>query len=768
MFQAVGRFLANVTGPSGVMLVLDDLQWAGPDALDLLATLLHAPSEAPLRVVAAYRDTEVYPNDPLAGLLADLARDSLVTQHALRPLTPGESTKLFDLLLEEVTEEVTRPPTHMETLVRRTGGVPFFIVSCAHLMRERAIDAGQAADIPWDVAQNIRQRMAALPTAAQELLGTAAIIGRQAPRALLVSATTRLGWSKHGTLVGLEAACQARLLVESGPETYQFAHDLIREGISTMLSSARRAAFHEAVAEALEQTTGEPVVEQLAFHYSRAGDIEKAIVYLERAGDRAHAMRAHAEEITYYQELVERLQTVGRVMALAAASEKLGRALLAAARYGAALDAFNQAVEIYRTTDDVEGVGRVLTHIGRAHAQRGTALEGLAFLQPLIPRLSESVISAGTLATLCLAQAQLFAFSGQYTSQLAAATQAADLAGTTHDDCLLAQAELYRGDALGGLHHQEDALQVMERVIPLAEAAGDLFTLSEALNNVAQAYENRGEFDKSMPYMDRALHVAEQLGDPVQLALVTCNRGQSAFYVGEWSQAHSYHERAVMMMSHLDRSLISAYPLGGLGVLLLAEGQREVGTSYLQEIASTGQRSDDLGLLRYARCALAECDLLDGHPEKVVTALTPLLDQPGREETGVIKLLPLLAWAYLQSGDVSKADALVEQSLTRATAQSMRRLQPDGLRVKALLAIRQESWQVAERLLEESVSLCRAMRYPYGEAKTLYVYGLLHMRKGEPEQACAQLEAMLATCARLGERLYAEHAERLLAELHEH
>jgi tetratricopeptide (TPR) repeat protein len=763
MFQAVGRFLANVTGPSGVLLVLDDLQWAGPDALDLLATLLRAPAEGPLRVVAAYRDTEVSPTDSLAGLLADLARDRLVTQLTVSPLTPSEAANLFDLLLEED----TRPQAHMEALVQRTGGVPFFIVNCAYMVRDGAIDPDRTSDIPWDVAQNIRQRMAALPTPARELLGMAAIIGRQAPRALLVSATTRLGWSKHGVLEGLEAACQARLLVESGPETYQFAHDLIREGLSTMLSSARRAAFHGAVAEALEQAPGDPVVEQLAYHYSRAGDLEKAIVYLERAGDRAHTMRAHAEEMTYYQELVERLQLVGRVVALAAASEKLGRALLAAARYDAALDAFNRAVAIYHTTDDVEGVGRVLTHIGRAHAQRGTAQEGLTLLQPIIPRLSQSAISAGTLATLYLALAQLFAFSGQYTAQLAAATQAADLAGTTHDDCLLAQAELSRGDALGMLHHQEDALQVMQRVVPLAEAAGDLLTLSEALNNLAQAYENRGEFDKSMPSMDRALQVAEQLGDPVQLALVTCNRGQSAFYVGEWSQAHSYHERAVMMMSHLDRSLISAYPLGGLGVLLLSEGQREVGTSYLQELASTGERSNDRGLLRYARCALAECDLLDGYTDKVVTALTPLLDQPGREETGVIKMLPLLAWAYLQEGNVSKADALVEQSLTRATAQNMRRLQPDGLRVKALLAIRQESWHVAERLLDESVSLCRAMRYPYGEAKTLYVYGLLHMRKGTQEQARAQLEAALSICARLGERLYAVHAERLLAELHE-
>ena len=36
MGQAVERFLVNIAGPAGTLLVLDDLQWAGSDALDLL------------------------------------------------------------------------------------------------------------------------------------------------------------------------------------------------------------------------------------------------------------------------------------------------------------------------------------------------------------------------------------------------------------------------------------------------------------------------------------------------------------------------------------------------------------------------------------------------------------------------------------------------------------------------------------------------------------------------------------------------------------
>jgi hypothetical protein len=89
----------------------------------------------------------------------------------------------------------------------------------------------------------------------------------------------------------------------------------------------------------------------------------------------------------------------------------------------------------------------------------------------------------------------------------------------------------------------------------------------------------------------------------------------------------------------------------------------------------------------------------------------------------------------------------------------------DALRIQARLCIRQQRWAEAEAALEEALSLCRAMPYPWAEAKALYVSGLLHKAKGEQEAARELLEAALAICARLGERLYAEQMEQALAGL---
>src|SRR5205823_1698352 len=161
------------------------------------------------------------------------------------------------------------------------------------------------------------------------VLGVAAIVGRVVPRALLAGVANR---PEEEVVAALEAACQARLLEEQGEAAYQFAHDVIREVVEADLGAARRTALHRRVADVLERRAGEPPVELLAYHYARSDAQDKALLYLEQAGDRALAQYAYAAAETYYRALVERLDGLGRVLDAAWAREKLGTSLYPAAR----------------------------------------------------------------------------------------------------------------------------------------------------------------------------------------------------------------------------------------------------------------------------------------------------------------------------------------------------------------------------------------------------------------------------------------------------
>lgn len=268
--RAVERYLHNVAGPTGTLLLLDDLHWAGADALELLAVLAQAAPDPPLRVIATYRDTEIQPQDTLATILADLAHAGLARQHTLASLTPDEAGALLDHLLDRGPEGAG---ASRERVVRRAGGVPFYLVSYAQGLRVHTGEGPMADAVPWDVAQGVRQRLAALPAPVRELLGVAAVIGRVAPRRLLVAVAR---YPDDSILAALEAATHARLVEEAGPDAYAFAHDLVREVIEGELSAGRRALLHRGVAEAIEAGAAEMVVEIIAYHYSRSDAVERA------------------------------------------------------------------------------------------------------------------------------------------------------------------------------------------------------------------------------------------------------------------------------------------------------------------------------------------------------------------------------------------------------------------------------------------------------------------------------------------------------------
>src|SRR5262249_2091409 len=156
---------------------------------------------------------------------ADLGREGLAARMALGPLVSTEAEALIEELLANTgSQDVAL----RRRLLQRAEGVPFFLVSCALGLRTGTLSAGEkGSGIPWSVTETVRQRVMSLPETAQALLGAAAVIGREVPHGLLVVVAAHSAQSEQEVVAAIEAACRARLLVEEGEHSYQFAHDLV-------------------------------------------------------------------------------------------------------------------------------------------------------------------------------------------------------------------------------------------------------------------------------------------------------------------------------------------------------------------------------------------------------------------------------------------------------------------------------------------------------------------------------------------------------------
>lgn len=751
-FAAVRRFLANVAGHGGTLLVLDDIHWMGPEALDLLTALVAERSDPPLRVLGAYRDTEAR-GAAVSALLAELGERGLASQITLGPLSREDSAALLDQLISQEVDEAPR-----QAILERAGGSPFFLLSCA-----QAVDR-DGWHVPWSVTQSVRQRLAALSQDAQTILQAAAVTGRVVLRSV-VMAVAEIPETRVRS--ALDEACRARLLIPESDREYRFAHDLVRDVIEADIGVARRALLHRQVAEALERLPDParlPRAAEIAWHYLQSDDRERALPFLLAAGDEAASLYAHGEAERQYREALGLGRESDDATGSAAALEKLGGVLVDRARYDEALTVLEEAAGIYRTAGDLEGEGRVAALMGMAHRERGTPEEGIAQLQRVLSDL-EARGPSHTLTSLHVTLGHALFVAGRYEESAQGAERAAELARALRDVKMLAEANARLGACLTNLCDNDAAVRVLEEAVPLAEAAGDLRTLAIAATNLGVAYDVQGQIRPARACYERAIEVIERLENPAWMALALENLGRLLFQLGDWERARELEERAVEELRAVS-SWVLAYPLRTLAQLHLASGEWDKAAGELETALRVAQESGDPMALHGVQACLAELDLLKGRPEGAWDRLEPLLpDSPGTRDINLVHVLPVMVRTCLELGEEDKAEAIAWQTLGESMALGSPTRVGEALIVKGMVLARKRRWEQAEETLEEAVALHRRLGFVWPEANTLAAWAEMYARKGDIERARSRWDEALALFRRLGARLWIQQAEKALEEL---
>ncbi|WP_435581951.1 BTAD domain-containing putative transcriptional regulator [Amycolatopsis thermoflava] len=264
-----------------LLLVLDDLHWAGEETLALLSALVTDPLPGPVLIVATYRSTDVAP--ALAGFLGRIARAEPV-----RIYLGGLPADAVPALVRATTGRDIDAGT-ARTIHQRSGGNPFFVRELA-----RVLDTGGALSaVPPGVRDVVRYRVAQLPDAVQAVLRQAAVIGTEVDLDLLPG----------DALDALELAAERGFLVEHGPGRFRFAHALVRDTLYQDLSRSRRARLHARIGEAIERLRPGDVA-ALAHHFLLA-EAPAAVRYARAAAEDAERRFAPHEAARLWQAALD-------------------------------------------------------------------------------------------------------------------------------------------------------------------------------------------------------------------------------------------------------------------------------------------------------------------------------------------------------------------------------------------------------------------------------------------------------------------------------
>jgi class 3 adenylate cyclase/tetratricopeptide (TPR) repeat protein len=262
-----------------MVYVVEDAHWIDPASDEFLAGLVEATARSHSLVVVAFRP-EYAPS---------WMRRSWYRQLPLSPLAPAVVASLLgDLLGPDRSLEGLA-----ELIAERAGGNPFFLEEVVRHLAETGVLAGEpgrhrlAGDVsrvavPDTVQSVLAARIDRLGSRPKDLLGAAAVLGREFDRELL----ERVAQVPPGELDALiERLVEAELITQTEVypvAIYAFRHPLTHEVTLGALLSERRGELHRraavAIAELNTERPGE-VAALIAQHYEQAGLVLEACTW---------------------------------------------------------------------------------------------------------------------------------------------------------------------------------------------------------------------------------------------------------------------------------------------------------------------------------------------------------------------------------------------------------------------------------------------------------------------------------------------------------
>jgi len=579
MLRELAEALEALTAETSLVLVLEDLHWSDPSTVEVLAFLARRRQPARLLVIGTYRPMEMLSNGhPLRNVVQELQSHRLCEEVSLPLLNEAEVAEYLAVRMafpspsqgegQGEGRKVVPHHTLAHQIHQRTEGNPLFMVNVtdALLTQDAALTAAtNNLQIPLTIQQMIAQQFEHLPREEQQLLEIASAAGMEFAAATLTPSLTT-------SIATVEAHCASLARREQFLRTtgtsewpdgtisarYSFRHALYQEVIYERVTPSRRMQVHQQIGERLEQSYGPQtgtIATELALHFERAHEYQRAVHYLQNAGQSALQRAAHQEAsvlITHGLELLQTLpDTTERTEQEIRLQLTLGHSAMTAKGYTApeAGQAYTRAYELCQQAGETPHLFPTLFGLFNFYLTRAEHHTAREFAEQMLR-----------------------------------------IARHTQDSALLMSAHLALGQVLRWLGEPTSARDHFEAAIPLYDEQQQHISVTfyttadpgvSALNQTALTLWPLGYPDTALRRSNEALTLARRLGHPFSLAFALDFAAELHGFCGYAQQSHELNEASLEVASKHDFLLWLTIGSSRKGFELVVGGQKEEGLTLM-------------------------------------------------------------------------------------------------------------------------------------------------------------------------------------------
>jgi DNA-binding CsgD family transcriptional regulator/tetratricopeptide (TPR) repeat protein len=770
LFGAMSSLLSAVSARRPVLLVLDDLQWAGRPTVQMLDHLSRDSSLARVVIVGAYRSVPTEVGEALREALPDLRRQP----GAVRIGLPEFDREGIGRFVAGVTgaEGDSGLDGVADVLAEQTGGNAFLM---GELWRH-LVDAGYLADgrggwrvlrplddvaSPEGVREVVDLRLGGLPDETRRVLEVAAVAGTEFSAAVVAEAS---GSDHRHVLDALDPAVRSGLVEEAGAGEHRFAHALVRRSVVDNLGPSARRGHHLDVGRALERR-GDRSVSEIAHHLTAA-------VPLVDAGEVVDVARRAAVEATGAVAFDDAARHLEATLPLVDAGRSRCELLLELA------DARMRAGDVAAALERCLECGALATEIGepslvvaaalayddanwRAALHGGVAEQLLRHALPLAPDGATEVHVQAALS-------RALAFTGRSDEArnlgdraLAAARDLGD-----HSAIRVAMSSvLFTPWTAETIDHQ---VAIARELLDRAAAAGDIEWQAGALSKLLYGLITLGELDEARDIAHTFREWTDRSGQPLFGVLAFQAWGLLAMGEGRFAEAETLADEANVLSTFLSGTDAE----GGYGVQLFTlrreQGRLDEARPLVEAVARLGQEG---ATWRPALAVLyAELGRLDDAARELRHLVADDLRAVPRDSL-YCGSLSYLADAAVAVGDRDAAEPIYRElsPYRHLVVQVGYHLAAYGAADRYLgeLAALQGRVRDAESHFEAALRLDQRAHMPVWSAHSQLAYGRFLLgrgRAGDRERARALLTSAAETARSLGMARVAEVADAVLGD----
>ncbi len=529
--------ISRLSSTTPALLAFEDVQWADPATLDLIALLVAGATARRLMLVFTVRSDELHRAHPFRRISARWEQQRTVERLELERLPAQDVAAQMAAILGR------RPEGELiDHVFERSEGIPLFVEELLGAMREGGLDHDY---LPPSLRDVLLARSERLSPDAQHVLRIASGGGRWVPEELLGVAASLREPELYAAL--REVVEQQLLVVDPSGRGYGFRHSLARAAIHDDLLPGERARLHRTYAEALEASTelsdsGLDATSMLAHHWLAAHDLPRALAASVRAGRAAADAYAPSAAQMHFEVALELWTQVPDAHQRAGIPhpELLDAAADATYRAGAverALALVDQALEEVGYGGPLEQRAMLLARRATILRELGRDDEGIAVLEQavgLLPPDLPSRAAARVLGQLSNAMLRIDQMerAGEFAERAVASARAVGALEEQIDaEVTVGHAAVYAGDVERGLAQMAEAGEHARRAHLPWIAVRAYVNLSDLLLMLSR-------HEQAVATAEEGMTVAEQAGVARTLgAFLRGNRAEALLRSGRWQEA---------------------------------------------------------------------------------------------------------------------------------------------------------------------------------------------------------------------------------------